>query len=64
MTEIDRIDLLEQWVIHLVSEEAESRIIRESVVLKPLRDYGFQELQVKLRQEINALVTAVNLVND
>lgn len=59
LTEINRLDLLEQWIIHLFSDESENHIMRESIALKQLNDVGFQQIQLKLRKDINALVTAV-----
>ena len=54
-----RLDLLEQWVIHLFADEAENRIMRESVALRQLAEAGFVAIELSQRAEVNALVTAV-----
>jgi len=58
LTEINRLDLLEQWVIHLFNDESENHIMRESVALQQLIDVGFERIQFKLRHDVNALLTA------
>ncbi|MDD2761164.1 MAG: methyltransferase domain-containing protein [Methylomonas sp.] len=59
LSEIDRLDLLEQWIVHLFSDESESRIMRESISLQQLGEAGFQQIELKFRQDSNALVTAL-----
>ena len=59
LTEIDRLDLLEQWIIHVLNDESENHIMRESLALRQLSNAGFQQVKVKSRQDVNALVTAV-----
>ena len=59
LTEMNRLDLLEQWVLHLIGDESESRIMRESVALAQLKAAGFQNVQLTARKEVNALVTAI-----
>jgi len=59
LTEIKRLDLLKQWVIHLFNDESENHIMRESVALKALRDSGFRDVRVELRRDVDALITAV-----
>ena len=54
-----RPDLLEQWILHLFSDESEARIMRESASLAELKDAGFQHVQLKSRLEVNAVMTAV-----
>ena len=58
LTEMDRLDLLQQWVLHVINDESEARIMRESAELIQLTDTGFQHVQLKSRLEVNALVTA------
>jgi ubiquinone/menaquinone biosynthesis C-methylase UbiE len=58
LTEINRLDLLEHWIIHLFSDESENHIMRESVAVKQLNEVGFQAIELKLRQEVNGLVIA------
>lgn len=59
LTEMGRPDLLEQWILHLFSDESEARIMRESASLAELKDAGFQHVQLKSRLEVNAVMTAV-----
>lgn len=59
LTEIDRIDLLEQWIIHLFNDESENHIMREAVALQQLKQAGFVEIELSLRMAVNALVTAI-----
>lgn len=59
LTEMDRLDLLEQWILHLFSDESEARIMRETASLTELQEAGFQRVQLKSRQDVNALMTAV-----
>ncbi len=59
LTEINRLDLLEHWIIHLFSDESESHIMREAVALRQLEDAGFEQIKLKLRHDVNALLTAV-----
>lgn len=54
----NRFDLLEQWTIHLFSDESENHVMRESVSLKQLADAGFVNITLSHRAEVNALVTA------
>jgi tRNA (cmo5U34)-methyltransferase len=59
LTKIDRLDVLEHWVIHLFSDEAENHVMREAVALQQMADSGFKQINLSHRQEVNALVTAV-----
>ncbi len=59
LTSINRLDLLEQWIIHLFNDESENHIMRESIALQQLSDAGFKQIELKQRMEVNALVTAV-----
>jgi ubiquinone/menaquinone biosynthesis C-methylase UbiE len=55
----NRLDLLEQWTIHLFSDESENHLMRESFALKQLEQAGFVQIKLSHRAEVNALVTAV-----
>ena len=57
-TEIDRLDLLEHWIVHLFSDESENHIMRETEALQQLENAGFTEIKLAQRMEVNALVTA------
>lgn len=59
LTEIRRLDLLEQWIVHLFSDESENHVMRESPALQQLRQTGFDDIALTHRQQVNALLTAV-----
>ena len=59
---IKRIDLLEQWIIHLFNDESENHVMRESVAVQQLQNAGFVTITVSHRQAVNALVTAIKPV--
>lgn len=59
LTEINRLDLLQHWIIHLFNDESENHIMRESVALQQLIEVGFQRIQFKSRHDVNALLTAM-----
>ncbi|MEI7996726.1 MAG: hypothetical protein WCH01_17660, partial [Methylococcaceae bacterium] len=58
LTPIKRIDLLEQWIIHLFNDESENHVMRETVAIQQLQEAGFSAITVSHRNAINALVTA------
>jgi ubiquinone/menaquinone biosynthesis C-methylase UbiE len=55
----NRLDLLEQWIVHLFSDESENHVMRESFSLQQLAQAGFIHINLMHRAEVNALVTAV-----
>ncbi|MCQ8183071.1 class I SAM-dependent methyltransferase [Methylomonas sp. SURF-1] len=57
LTGINRLDLLEHWIIHLFSDESENHVMRESIALAQMAEVGFCEIQLKRRIDVNALVT-------
>jgi ubiquinone/menaquinone biosynthesis C-methylase UbiE len=59
LTEINRLDLLEHWIVHLFNDESENHVMRESVALTQMAEAGFREIELLQRMEVNALVTAV-----
>ncbi len=59
LTGINRIDLLEHWIIHLFNDESENHIMREAIAFQQLADAGFKQIELKQRMDVNALVTAV-----
>lgn len=58
LTKLNRLDLLEHWIIHLFSDESENHIMREAVALQQLEEAGFGPVRVELRQDVNALLVA------
>jgi ubiquinone/menaquinone biosynthesis C-methylase UbiE len=59
LTSLDRLDVLEHWIIHLFNDESENHIMREAVALQQLAESGFKQIGLTHRLEVNALVTAV-----
>ncbi len=58
LTKMQRLDLLEQWIVHLFSDESENHVMRESPALQLLRQTGFVDIKLTARQQVNALLTA------
>jgi tRNA (cmo5U34)-methyltransferase len=58
LIQINKLDVLEHWMVHLFSDESENRVMRKSVALQQLRDIGFFNINLSHRHEVNALVTA------
>ncbi len=58
LTQLNKLDVLEYWIIHLFSDESENHIMRESRTLQQLDNIGFKEITLSHRLEVNALVTA------
>jgi len=56
---LNRLDVLEHWIIHLFSDESEDHVMRESTALQQLADTGFKQITLTHRREVNALVCAV-----
>ena len=58
LTELNKLDVLECWIVHLFSDESENHVMRDSVALAQLRDAGFIDITLTSRLEVNALMTA------
>jgi len=58
LTGINRLDLLEHWIIHLLNDEAENHIMREANAIQQMTETGFKHIQLKFRKDVNALLTA------
>ena len=59
LTGINRLDLLEHWIVHLFSDESENHVMREAIALQQLQAVGFTDITLTNRMEVNALLTAV-----
>ncbi len=57
--EMARPDLLEQWVVHLFSDESQDRIMRLEPALALMAQIGFQSITQHYREGVNALVSGV-----
>jgi tRNA (cmo5U34)-methyltransferase len=60
---INRLDLLEHWIVHLFSDESENHVMRESAALQQIQGAGFTDTSLTHRMEVNALVTALKPVS-
>ncbi|MEQ1485722.1 methyltransferase domain-containing protein [Methyloglobulus sp.] len=63
LTGINRLDLLEYWIVHLFSDESENHVMRQSAALQHIQDAGFTDISLTHRMEVNALVTALKPVS-
>lgn len=59
LTEMQRNDLLEKWIVHLFNDESEDHVMRENVALTQMQVAGFVRIQVSNRIGGNALVTGI-----
>jgi tRNA (cmo5U34)-methyltransferase len=57
--EIDRLDLLEDWIVHLISDESPRNIMHFEPSLAQLRAIGFQDVTVDFRDGVDTLLRAV-----
>ena len=58
LKELDRIDLLEHWIVHLFSDESENHCMRESIAVSQMLNCGFTNLVVNNRNDVSALLVA------
>ena len=58
LTRLNKLDLLEHWIVHLFNDESENHVMRESLAILQLKDIGFKEIKLSNRLEVNALVIA------
>lgn len=59
LTQINKLDVLEHWIVHLFNDESENHVMRETAALTQLRDIGFSDVRLTDRREVNALMTAI-----
>lgn len=57
--EIDRPDLLEQWVVHVFSDESEEHLMRLQPALNEMKAMGYAGVELHYRDGFNALVSGV-----
>jgi len=56
--EMNRFDLLEQWIVHLFSDESSDHIMRLEPALACMKEIGFSPINVLYREAINTLLVA------
>ncbi|MDD4914008.1 MAG: class I SAM-dependent methyltransferase [Methylococcales bacterium] len=59
LTDLNRLDLLEHWIIHLFNDESENHIMRETTAIRQMTESGFRQIDIKHRMDVNALLVAV-----
>jgi len=56
-TSLERTDLLEQWIIHLFSDESPDHVMRLEPALARMDQIGFEGVAVHFRDGVNALAS-------
>ena len=56
--QIDRLDLLEDWIVHLISDESPKIIMYYTPSLEQLRQIGFDDVSVDFRDGVDTLIRA------
>ncbi len=62
LTSLNKLDVLEHWIIHLFNDESENHLMRETLALQQLKTVGFDDIMLSNRMEVNALVVAAKPV--
>jgi tRNA (cmo5U34)-methyltransferase len=57
--EIDRLDLLEDWIVHLISDESPRNIMYFGPSLAQLQEIGFRDVTVDFRDGVDTLLRAI-----
>jgi len=58
LVRLQKLELLEHWIVHMFSDESENHIMRESVAVKQLQEAGFTAITLGHRNQVNALLKA------
>lgn len=56
---LDRLDLLEDWVVHLLSDESAEHIMYLDPAMKLMREIGFASVDVDFRESVDTLLRAM-----
>ena len=56
--ELGRLDLLEAWVLHVLSDESLERVMRLDSSLKLMKKAGFDSIEILYREGINTVLSA------
>ncbi len=56
--QLDRLDLLEDWIVHLYSDESPDHIMYFKPALEQLASLGFAPVEVEFREGVDTLVKA------
>ncbi|BAW81008.1 UbiE/COQ5 family methlytransferase [Candidatus Nitrosoglobus terrae] len=57
LSKMNRIDILEQWIIHLFSDESPHHVMRTSQSLQTMEAIGFHSIEEHYRHGLNALIS-------
>jgi ubiquinone/menaquinone biosynthesis C-methylase UbiE len=57
LRKINRIDVLERWIIHLFSDESPHHVMRTKQSLQTMEAIGFYPVEEHYRQDIHALIS-------
>jgi ubiquinone/menaquinone biosynthesis C-methylase UbiE len=57
LKKINRIDVLEQWIVHLFSDESPHHVMRTKQSLQTMEAIGFYPVEEHYRQGINGLIS-------
>ncbi len=55
---INRYDLLEDWVVHLFSDESPEHVMQFTPALEQLQEVGFAPMRVEYREGVDTLIAA------
>ena len=58
LTKINRLDLLEHWIVHLLNDESENHVMRESGAINVMEKAGFEKIVLSGREGVSALLVA------
>ncbi len=58
LAERERYDLLREWVLHYVEDEAADRVMQEAVAMAELEQLGFSDVKIVYRQHMDAVLVA------
>lgn len=59
LSSVNRLDVLEAWIVHLFSDESPEHIMRFTPATSQLREAGFSPVHVRFRDGVNSLIVAV-----
>lgn len=58
LVDLQKLEVLEHWIVHMFSDESENHVMRESAAINHLQELGFVAIKLSHRNQVNALLTA------
>ncbi|WBK02554.1 hypothetical protein [Methylocystis parvus] len=55
---MNRLDLLQDWIVHLLSDESPDHIMYRTPTLSTLHSLGFADVRLIYSEDVDMLVTA------